>query len=273
MDDVIQVFDLVKKFRVTPENAVEIADKISNYLKQRLINTGMDGYVLGLSGGLDSAVAAYLCKRAGVELYVLMMPYGQTMASTGSAVRAGLVITELGLEDKSILIDIKPECDRADKRRMEYAKRFPSNHPEAERNLRLASENRRARQRMIELFDFAQPHRLLVLGTDNLDEHCLGYFTEHGDAASHIEPLQYCLKGEVRTIARAIGVPEAIITCAPSAELSPDQTDEGDLGFSYDAFDAFALNGTSGSDEIDKKIVWRWIASQRKRMFPPAFNG
>lgn len=273
MDKTIKVFDLEKKFLITPENVVEIADRISASLKQRLVDTGMDGYALGLSGGLDSAVAAYLCKRAGVELYVLMMPYGQTMKTTSSETRAGLVITNLGLEDKSILIDIKPACEIANQRRTEYVRKFPSNHPQEESNLRLASENRRARQRMIELFDFAQVHRLLVLGTDNLDEHCLGYFTEHGDAASHFEPLQFCLKRELRLLAQAIGVPADIITCAPSAELSDGQTDEDDLGFSYDAFDDFALTGTSGSEEIDQKIRQRWKMSQRKRTFPPAFNG
>lgn len=272
MSQTIKVFDYEKSFLITPENALEYADKIGEFLKARLANSGMEGYVLGLSGGLDSAVAAYLCKRAGIELYVLMMPYGQTMKSTGSELRAGMVISDLGLEDKGILIDIKPACELANGRRKEYAKKFPSNHPHAAANLRLASENRRARQRMIELYDFAQVHRLLVLGTDNLDEHCLGYFTKYGDGASDVEPLQFCLKREVRTLGKALGVPEAILACAPSAELSDGQTDEGDLGFSYDAFDDWALTGSSGSSDIDEKIAQRWRISQHKREFPPAFN-
>ncbi len=273
MNETINIFGLEKRFLITPENALEYADKIGEFLKKGLAKSGMEGYVLGISGGLDSAVAAYLCKRAGIELYLLMMPYGQTMRDTGSDARAGLVIANLGLENQSILIDIKPACEIANRRRDEYAKKFPSNHAHAAANLRLASENRRARQRMIELYDFAQVHRLLVLGTDNLDEHCLGYFTKYGDGASDIEPLQFCTKREVRILGKAMGVPESILTCAPSAELSDGQTDEGDLGFSYDAFDNLVLTGFSGSQEIYQKIKRRWSMSQHKREFPPAFNG
>ena len=271
----IKVFEYEKEFMVTRENALECADKIGKFLKEYLVKSdNMEGYVLGLSGGLDSAVAAYLCRRAGIKLYVLMMPYGQTMKESGSALRAGMVIDDLGLEDHAALIDIKPICDIASARRAEFLKRFPpSNHPHAEANYKLAGENRRARQRMAELYDFAQPRRLLVLGTDNLDEHCLGYFTKYGDAGSDIEPLQFCLKGEVRVLGEALGVPEAILKCAPSAELSPDQTDEKDLGFSYDDFDRFALTGTSSSDKIDASIRRRYDISQHKRNPPPAFNG
>ena len=268
----IKVFDYEKRFLITTNNALDYADKIGAFLRERLDAAGMEGYVLGLSGGLDSAVAAYLCVRAGIPLYVIQMPYGQTMKATGSGARAEEVIADLGLEDHAVTIDIKPACEPANIRREEFAKKFPSNHPHAAANLRLASENRRARQRMIELYDFAQPHRLLVLGTDNLDEHCLGYFTKYGDGASDVEPLQYCLKGEVWILGKALGVPESILNCAPSAELSDGQTDEADLGFSYDAFDDFAFYGTSGPPEIDEKIKYRYRISQHKREFQPAFN-
>lgn len=266
-------FEYEKDFLITDGNALEYADKIGDFLRKRLEVAGMEGYVLGLSGGLDSAVCAYLCHRAGIKLYLLMMPYGKTMEDTGSGVRAGQVITDLGLQDYSVLIDIEPACKMASTRRLEYAKQFPSKHPHAERNFVLASENRRARQRMIELYDFAQVHRLLVLGTDNLDEHCLGYFTKHGDGASDVEPLQLCLKCEVRTLGKAIGVPKSILECAPSAELSDGQTDEADLGFGYDMFDTFAMYGTTGNAEIDEKIKQRYKISQHKREFQPVFMG
>lgn len=272
MDMPIKVFDYEKKFVITHENALEYADKIGAFLKERLAASGMEGYVLGLSGGLDSAVAAYLCKRAGIPLYVLQMPYGETMKTTGSGSRADEVIKDLGLENFAVTIDIKPACEPALARRKELAAQFPSYHPHAAANFRLASENRPARQRMVELYDFGQVHRLLVLGTDNLDEHCLGYFTKYGDGGSDIEPLQYCLKSEVRTLGKALGIPESILSCAPSAELSDGQTDEKDLGFSYDDFDRFAMTGTSGSKEIDAEIARRYYGSQHKREFQPAFN-
>ena len=273
MADVFKVLDLEKRFLITPDNALAYADKIGDFMRKTVVDAGMDGYVLGLSGGLDSAVAAYLCKRADIELYPLMMPYGHTMQTSGSERRAHSVVTGLGLEDRLVTIDIGPACEGADLRRQTYLKKFPNLHPNAEISLRLASENRRARQRMIELYDFAQAHNLLVLGTGNLDEYCLGYFTKHGDGASDVEPLLFCLKREVRLVGGAIGVAKDILTCAPSAELSDGQTDELDLGFGYDAFDDFAITGTSGSQEIDQKIRQLWQASRHKRKMPPAFNG
>ena len=127
---------------------------------------------------------------------------------------------------------------------------------------------------MLELYDFGQVHRLLVLGTGNLDEYCLGYFTKHGDDSCDVEPLQFCLKREVRILGKALGVPEAILSCAPSAELSDGQTDEGDLGFSYDAFDDWVLGGASGLSDTDaRNIVRRYYASEHKRAQVPAFNG
>ena len=267
----MKVFEFEKNFTINKDNALLYADKIGKFLKDYLESAGMNGYVLGLSGGLDSAVAAYLCARAGINLYVMLLPCGDSMRKTGSGARANEVITNLGLEGKTVKIDIDPFCMLADGKRDALMSVFPCDDVRTPRNLVLARENRRARQRMIELFDFGQSHRLLVLGTDNLDEHCLGYFTKYGDGASDIEPLQYCLKSEVRILGEALGVPTSILECAPSAELSENQTDEADLGFSYDDFDRFALTGTSGSEDIDGKIKIRYSLSRHKRQFPSAF--
>ena len=266
------VLDQEKRFRIDTFNVCEYISKIGKFLRQGLEESGRDFYVLGISGGLDSAVAAALAKREGLPLYGLMLPYGDTMKESGSYNRSMELIESLGMENDYAIVDIMPYCAIADANRAMLMKKFPCDHVNTPQNLRLASENRRARQRMAELFDFAQTHRALVLGTDNLDEHCLGYFTKYGDGASDREPLQYCLKGEVRLIAEALNVPTSIRVCAPSAELSADQTDEKDLGFSYDDFDKFALNGTSNDEEIDKLIRARWEMTQHKRAFPPAFN-
>lgn len=268
----MKIFDFEKNFVITRENALEYADKIGKFLKDYLKSSGMFGYVLGLSGGLDSAVVAYLCARAGINLYLLMLPDGISMRS-GSAARANEVINNLGLRDKSFEIDISPYCNISDGKRAALAAIFPpEEHPHNQQNMKLASENCRARIRMCLLFDFAQVHRLLVLGTDNTDEHFLGYFTKYGDGASDIEPIQYLLKSEVRILGEALGVPRSILDCAPSAELSSGQTDEADLGFAYDDFDNFALNGTSGSADIDAKIVARYNGSRHKRKFPDSFH-
>ncbi len=272
-EEVYSAFGYAKFFQITPDNALEYADKIGKFLEEYLAKSGRDGYVLGLSGGLDSAVAAYLCKHAGLQLYLLKLPYGTTMDETGSGKRADEVIAGLGLEDHSLTIDIKPMCEVGEEFQKAAMSLFPCDHPHTEANLRLASENRRARQRMIELYSFAQTHRLLVLGTDNFDEHCLGYFTKYGDGASDIEPLQFCLKSEVRELGKALGIPQSILDCAPSAELSDGQTDEKDLGFSYDDFDKYVKTGWVDTEEILEKMLNRNATTHHKREFPPAFNG
>lgn len=272
----MDVLGYEKKFFINRENALEYADKIGDFLKQKLTETGAKGYVLGLSGGLDSAVAAYIAVRAGIDLYGLVLPYGNTMVESGSMDRVNEVIVGLGLERKVKVIDIKEACDSdpaTDPAFLELLYKFLDAPKPTENNLRLARENRRARQRMVKLYEYAQIFGLLVLGTDNLDEHCLGYFTKYGDGASDIEPLQYCLKSEVRILGEALGIPRSILVTPPSAELSTNQTDEGDLGFSYDDFDRFALKGTSGIEAIDLEIKRRFKQTQHKREFPPAFMG
>ena len=205
-----KVLDQEKRFRIDITNVGEYIEKISAFLKGKLEATGRDAYVIGISGGLDSAVAAALAKRAGVPLYGLVLPYGDTMMQSGSGKRAMELIEGLNMRNFYSEVDIKPYCDIADANRARLMEQFPCDHVNTPQNLRLASENRRARQRMAELFDFAQTHRSLVLGTDNLDEHCLGYFTKYGDGASDIEPLQYCLKSEVRLLGDILCIPKSI---------------------------------------------------------------
>ena len=268
----MDVFGMKKNFYITRKNVQQYAEAISQFLKDYLEASGMDGYVLGLSGGLDSAVAAYLARYANIPLYLLMMPYGDTMEQTGSGRRALEVVEDLGLEGHTVEIDIKPFCDLADTNRDLLMKVFPKDDPRTAANLRLASENQRARQRMCMLYDFGQAHRLLVLGTGNLDEYLLGYFTKYGDGASDIEPLLYCLKREVRTLGEYLGIPKSILACAPSAELSDGQTDEADLGFSYDEFDDLAMKCRDVVPATVEKIVRRVRYSAHKRKWPPAFE-
>lgn len=262
--------------QIDADHALEYADKIGEFLKEQLHKSGMDGYVLGLSGGIDSAVCAYLCKRAGIDLYTLVMPYGKTMDGSGSSARVAEIISDLGLEDHSLCIDIKPACKSAELRREELLHKFPCNHPRTGANFKLAGENRRARQRMIELYDFAQVHRLLVLGTSNLSEYVTGYFTKYGDDASDVEPLLYIPKSGVYALGKALGVPKSVLEAAPSAELSSDQTDEDDLGFSYAALEDFLLSDTLFAPDCDIpriRIVQRIAQSQHKRGPRPVFKG
>jgi NAD+ synthase len=122
------------------------------------------------------------------------------------------------------------------------------------------------------LYAIAQTARRFVMGTSNLSERILGYFTKWGDGASDLNPLGTLVKSEVRILARALGIPKEIIEKAPSADLFEGQTDESDLGVSYAEIDAFALTGSSGSPAADKKIKARMEMSLHKNSPIPLFT-
>ena len=103
-------------------------------------------------------------------------------------------------------------------------------------------------------YEYAQINNLLVIGTGNLSEATVGYFTKWGDGAHDLNPLANLTKREVYILAKYLGVPEAIIKAKPSADLWPGQTDEDELGLTYEQIDEFILNGTSGDNKIDEII-------------------
>ena len=177
--------------------------------------------MLGLSGGVDSSLVAYLAAAAlGPEnVLAVRMPY-QTSAQS-SLDDAQRVIDALGIRHETVeitpmvepLFEASPGIDATRK------------------------GNIMARQRMIVLFDRSMAERALVVGTSNKTEWLLGYTTLYGDSAAAIQPIGDLYKYQVRQLARALGVPQQIIDKAPSADLWPGQTDEGELGFTYDQAD------------------------------------
>jgi NAD+ synthase len=137
----------------------------------------------------------------------------------------------------------------------------------------LARANTKSRLRMVALYALANMHDFMVVGTSNLDEMTIGYFTKFGDGGCDCEPLAELTKDEVRSCAKALGVPQPIIDKAPSAGLWEGQTDEAEMGFTYEQLDAFCLD-IEGFEQKDpstyQKIMKRVSASEHKRTMPPA---
>jgi NAD+ synthase len=194
-----------------------VADLLCSFLRSETEKAGKRRLIVGLSGGLDSAVSAFLAQRAlGKDgAAAVIMPYRESSpANLGDARQ---VVDMLGIE--SVLVDISPLVDS-----------YFASFPDADRVRR---GNAMARARMIVLYDQSVVHDALVLGTGNKTERLLGYTTLWGDMACAVNPLGNLYKTQVRQLARALGVPDSIVDKPPSADLWDGQTDEGELGFAY----------------------------------------
>jgi NAD+ synthase len=199
----------------------EIAERLEYFLEQKLAESGLDGYIIGLSGGIDSALAASIAIRAvGKEKVIgLIMPYSKSSAESENDAR--LLSSQLRIKTEKI--DISPMINA-------YY------HDIGLMNA-VRAGNKMARERMSILFDKASQYNLLVLGTSNRTEICLGYGTWHGDVACSINPIGMLYKTQVRQLARYYEVPESIISKPPTADLWPGQTDEDELGLEYEKVD------------------------------------
>lgn len=195
--------------------------KIKRFLTGKLNQTGLNGFVIGLSGGIDSAVSAGLAVAAvgAKKVFGIMMPY--RTSSLHSIQDATLYAHQLGIEFTTV--DITPMIDA-------YFSTIDESN-------RLRAGNKMARERMSVLFDYAHKMNRLVLGTGNRTEICLGYTTWYGDSACSLNPLGELYKTDVRSIARMIGVPPSIIAKHPTADLWEGQTDEGEIGMTYQKID------------------------------------
>jgi NAD+ synthase len=188
------------------------------FLRDAVTKVGFERAILNLSGGIDSALVAYLVAEAvGPDNVVaLRLPYQSS--SQDSLDDAQSVIDDLGL--RSDTIEITPMVDP-------LLARFPDAST-------LRKGNIMARMRMVVLYDQSVAFRALPIGTSNKTETLLGYTTIYGDNAAGVQPIADLYKAQVRQLARALGVPKNIIDKPPSADLWAGQTDEGELGFTYD---------------------------------------
>jgi NAD+ synthase len=238
---------------------------IGEFIRGQLRQAGFERLVLGLSGGIDSALVAYLVAEAiGAErLLCVLMPY--RTSSDASRTDAESVVAALGCASE--LVDVSPMVDA-----------FFASDPEA---APLRRGNVMARQRMTVLYDRSVSWGGLVVGTGNKTESLIGYTTVFGDNACAFNPIGDLYKSQVRQLAAALGVPDAIIRKAPSADLWPGQTDESEAGFSYPVLDRllfWRIDKRRSNEEMtalgfDPALVARvdrMIAtSEFKRQVPP----
>ncbi|MGX6591266.1 NAD+ synthase [Cetobacterium ceti] len=245
-------------------NLQMVENILVDFLREEVHKVGFEKVVLGISGGIDSALVAYLAAKAfGPENVLgIMMPYKSS--SKESVEHGKLVIESLGI--KSDLIEITPMVDP-----------YFQMNPDMDG---LRKGNRMARERMCILFDHSAKEKALVLGTSNKTEILLGYSTQFGDGASAINPIGDLYKTQVWELSRHLGVPEALIDKKPSADLWEGQTDESELGFSYKMADEILYRLIEerytpeeviedGFDrEIVEKVMRKIKFSQYKRKLP-----
>jgi len=244
----------------------DLARKIlTGFLHSEISRAGYAHAVVGVSGGVDSAVSCYLAAEAlGPEnVLAVMMPY--KTSSQESLEHARMVIDALGVN--AILVPIT-----------EMVEPLFQRFPEADQ---IRRGNAMARVRMIILYDQSEAFKGLVVGTGNKTEILLGYTTLYGDSACALNPLGDLYKTQVRQLARAIGIPEVILHKPPTADLWKGQTDEGELGFTYAKVDQllFLLVDqrytpeecveAGFAREFVETVVERVRRNQFKRLLPP----
>ncbi|WP_174613925.1 NAD(+) synthase [Virgibacillus ihumii] len=221
-------------------------EAIVQWLRDQVKETGVKGLVVGVSGGLDSAVVAYLIQRAAPDNSLgVLMPLKSSRESIdhGKKVMDSCGINHLTVE----LSETHNVLYSTIKEQVEEKNEFN------EKNNQLADANLRARLRMSTLYTLATNYNYLVVGTDNASEWYTGYFTKYGDGGVDILPIVEFTKQEVREMAAYLGVPDEVVNKQPSADLWEGQTDEDEMGTSYDTIDAY-LRGKE-VPERDKKII------------------
>lgn len=235
-------------------STVVLADKLTRWIRYQVVAAGGKGVVFGLSGGLDSAVVAGLAKRAFPEasLGVIMPCY----SDHEDGVHARLVAQELTLPVYEIVLDQVYDI------LFGMLRQVDQDEPK-----QLAAANLKSRLRMVTLYYLAAQHGYLVAGSSNKSELTVGYFTKYGDVGD-ILPLGNLVKRQVRDLAQHLGIPKEIITKPPSAGLWTGQTDEAEMGLSYDDLDCFILTGQASS-KTARRILDLKQRSEHKRKPAP----
>jgi len=227
--------------------------EIERFLKEYLEKSHCKSYVLGLSGGVDSSLVAAIAKKAvGKDnLFCYAIDIDSNKADVNDAKQ---VAKEL---------DVNLEVINLSDTYHSYLKEL-----KGEEFIRLTKSNLKVRMRMVALFAFAQEHSGLVLGTDNMDERYVGYFTKYGDGAADVLPIVYLTKQEVRKAAELYGLSKVLANRVPSAGLFDGQTDETEMGVTYADLDKYLLGGKVDKS-VEERIKHLHKISEHKRVDIP----
>jgi NAD+ synthase len=241
-----------------------VTENIVTWLRVKLVETGAKGFVVGLSGGIDSAVVAALVERAVPtrENRFLIMPCESAPVDQNYA---ELLAVALGIRERAEVVNLDDAFGGM------------IDHLAVGLDERMVRGNMKARLRMTALYAVSGRRHLLVAGTDNAPESYIGYFTKYGDGGVDVLPISSLLKREVRELGRFLGVPEVIVTRVPTAGLWAGQTDEGEMGFTYDQIDTYLeyykaspaeLAEMGVPVEVSARIAAMHDASAHKRRMP-----
>ncbi|MDK2821966.1 MAG: synthase [Clostridia bacterium] len=236
-------------------DAKKMTSDLVNWLKEQVKAAGAKGVVIGLSGGIDSAVVAALCRRAFPEncLGVIMPCH----SNPKDAEDAELVAEHLSMPVVTVNLDSV----------YDQLVLTLTGEPYDPRKKNLAFANLKPRLRMLTLYFKANEKNYLVIGTGNRSELKVGYFTKYGDGGVDLLPLANLVKAEVWELARYLNIPEKIINKAPSAGLWSGQTDEDEMGITYEVLDNYLLTGEA-PPEAKNKIEKMAASSEHKRRTP-----
>ena len=239
-------------------------------MQRQLASTGARGYVVGLSGGLDSAVVARLAQLAAPgNVVAAILP---THSDPQDERDAEMVAAHFSMT--TVRVDLSQAYDATLAAAQAALKALPGQtrglKPADPIRVRLPLANVKPRLRMTTLYFLANSLDYLVAGTGNRSELAIGYFTKHGDGGSDLLPIGHLVKSEVRALARELSLPSAIIERTPSAGLWIGQADEEEMGFTYAELERYLEDGPQGvSPALAMKIERLIRSSEHKRVLPP----
>ena len=241
-----------------------VIDHIVSWLREYCDTAGMQGFVVGVSGGIDSAVTSTLCARTGKNVLALNMPIYQATDQMTRSTAHIRWLEETHLNVRGVNVDLTPSFKTLEET-------LP---PEIQDGLSMA--NTRSRLRMATLYAFSTHYRMLVAGTGNkVEDFGVGFFTKYGDGGVDLSPIADLLKSEVYTLARALGIREEILNAPPTDGLwEDDRTDENQIGATYNELEWAMMYDPDSPPELSSRekevlsIYKGYNRANRHKMLP-----
>jgi len=246
-------------------NYAAVAEGISEWLKEYAQKSGTKGFVMGVSGGIDSAVVSTLCAKTGLPLLILEMPIHQ---GSDEVIRAQDHIKWLKASYPNVESKIIDLTDAYDILSEDFEKGEPCFGKQiTEEQFFFSLANTRSRLRMTTLYQFAGMYKLLVAGTGNkVEDFGIGFYTKYGDGGVDLSPIADLMKSEVYALGRELGVIESILTAAPTDGLHSDgRTDEDQIGATYDELE-WAMNWIGEHTNVEQGVGAYYVDSEDKNL-------